>query len=123
MRFRTAVLTGLTGLMLNIGLGDAVFAQSYYRHRNSSYERRYVSRRWQAEHIVRQAYRDILRREPDPSGMYEYTDAILRRGWSAADVRRSLATSREYAYRFGRGRWGRDDWERDDWRRDDRRYR
>jgi hypothetical protein len=115
--------------MLNVGLGNAVFAQPDYRHRNSSYERRYVSRRWQAEHIVRQAYLDILRREPDPSGMHEYTDAILRRGWSAADVRRSLATSREYAYRFGRrGRWGRDDWrrddgQRDDWRRDDRRYR
>jgi hypothetical protein len=70
--------------------------------------RRYVAGgRWEAQQVVRQAYLDVLRREPDPSGMRQYTNAILREGWSAADVRRSLATSDEYAERFGRTRFGR----------------
>ena len=56
---------------------------------------------WRAEQMVRQAWLDVLRREPDPSGLHEYTDAMLNRGWSYADVRRSLLNSPEYAQRFG----------------------
>jgi hypothetical protein len=109
MRIRTAVLTGLTGLMLNMGLGDA-FAQPVYRYYREAPSRRYgyaADGRGQAAQIVRQAYLDVLRREPDRSGLRQYTNAMLTQGWSAADVRRSLANSDEYAQRFGRGYYGR----------------
>jgi hypothetical protein len=83
--------------MLNAGVGS-VLAQPVYRYPAA---RRSVANEWRAEQMVRQAYRDILRREPDPSGLQEYTDAMMRRGWSYADVRRSLLNSPEYAQRFG----------------------
>jgi uncharacterized protein DUF4214 len=102
MKARTAVLTGLTGLMLSAGMGSVASAQPVYRYRDSVFARRYMSdEQWQAERVVRQAYRDVLRREPDPVGLRDYTNAMLRRGWSAADVRRALARSPEYAQRFG----------------------
>jgi hypothetical protein len=116
MKIRTAVLTGVTGLMLNMGLGSALFAQPVYRnpnpyrnsYRNSygnSYTGRYTANgEWQARQMVRQAYRDILQREPDPSGLQSYTDAIVNRGWSADAGRRSLVNSDEYAQRFGSNR-------------------
>jgi hypothetical protein len=102
MKIRTAVLTGVTGLMLNMGLGTAVFAQPVYRYR-SAWQGRQGGGYWQAQQMVRQAYRDILGRDPDPSGMQEYTDAIVNRGWSIGEVRHSLVTSPEYAQRFGYG--------------------
>jgi hypothetical protein len=127
MQVRAAILTGVTGLMLTLGAGDAAFAQSQDRYRDR-YEDRYgdqseyrdldqygsrdrsysrqdrSGRAWRAEEIVRQAYRDILRREPDGSGLRQYTNAMLREGWSQADVRRSLQRSDEYAQKFGRER-------------------
>jgi hypothetical protein len=100
-------LTGLTGLMMSVGLGDA-FAQPVVVYREAPMARRYVAgNRWQVQQVVRQAYLDVLRREPDPGGLRQYTNAMLREGWSAADVRRSLMTSDEYAQRFGRARFGR----------------
>ena len=108
MRIRTAVLTGLTGLLLNVGLGGSVFAQPVYRYYREAPAGRYMAgNRWQAEQVVRQAYLDILRREPDPSGLRQYTNAMLREGWSVADVRRSLANSDEYAQHFGYSRFNR----------------
>ena len=62
----------------------------------------------QAQQMVRQAYLDILGREPDPSGMQQYTDALVNRGWSNADLRRSLLQCPEYAQRFGYNRDNRD---------------
>ena len=80
-------MTGLTGLMLQMGLGDA-FAQPVYRYRDGTVVRRYSSdTRWEAAQLVRQAYRDVLRREPDRSGLRQYTHAILNEGWSVMDVR------------------------------------
>lgn len=111
MRLRAAILTGVAGLVLSAAGGDA-FAQGAYRYRDRDvreYRREYRGGRdWRAQEIVRQAYRDILRREPDRSGLREYTDAIVRRGWSENDVRRSLRRSPEYAQRFGRRSWRRD---------------
>lgn len=108
MKVRTAILTGVTGLMLSTGLADTALAQGAYGYRDyrdRSYSRSNRSgREWRAEQIVREAYRDILRREPDRSGLRQYTRAILREGWSQADVRRSLQRSDEYAQRFGRDR-------------------
>ena len=108
MKVRAAVLTGLTGLMLQAGLGDA--SAQVYRYRDGTVVRRYAAdTRYEAAQIVRQAYREILRREPDRSGLRQYTNAMLNEGWSVADVRRSLRSSDEYAQRFGRSsRWGRD---------------
>lgn len=106
MKMKTAVLTGVAGLMLTAGLGDA-FAQPVYVYREAPARRYVAGSRWQAQQIVRQAYLDVLRREPDAGGLRQYTNAMLREGWSASDVRRSLMTSDEYAERFGRTRWNR----------------
>jgi hypothetical protein len=107
MKMRSAILTGVTGLMLNIGLGSAVNAQPAYRYRNNAVQGRHaMNGQGQVRQMVRQAYRDILRREPDASGLRQYTDAILNRGWSDADLRRSLMESPEYAQRFGSARSG-----------------
>jgi hypothetical protein len=103
MKLRTAILTGITGLMLSAG-GDA-FAQSAYRYRDRETAREFRGGRdWRAQQIVREAYRDILRREPDRSGLRQYTDAMVRRGWSESDVRRALRHSDEYRQNFGRSR-------------------
>lgn len=103
MRLRTAVLTGLTGLMLNGGLASA---QVIYREVRPARRHYVADNRWEARQIVRQAYRDVLRREPDASGLRQYVSAMLYEGWSEADVRRSLVNSREYRQRFGRvGFW------------------
>jgi hypothetical protein len=96
-----------TSLILNVGLGAGVAkaqyyppSQGYYGHTGSS---------WRAERVVRQAYLDILGREPDRSGLRQYTDAMVNRGWSEAEVRRSLRESPEYrervrhGYRYGSG--------------------
>jgi Domain of unknown function (DUF4214) len=103
VKIRTAVLSGLTGLMLSAGLSSTASAQPAYRYRD--YRNSWMARRgggeWQAEQMVRQAYRDILRREPDPSGLQSYTDAIVNRGWSEQAVRQSLLNSDEFAQRFG----------------------
>jgi hypothetical protein len=94
MNIKTAVVAGF---ILNAGLGGAVFAQGTYYPVQS---RRYVtSNQRQAERIVRQAYRDILRREPDASGLAQYTRSMLYDNWTEADVRRSLLSSQEYAQR------------------------
>ncbi len=107
MKIRNAVLTGVTGLMLSAGVGDA-FAQPVYVYREAPMARRYATGNWwEARQVVRQAYLDVLRREPDASGLRQYTNAMLREGWSAADVRRSLLNSDEYAQRFGTRRYGR----------------
>jgi hypothetical protein len=107
MKMRSAVLTGVTGLMLNIGLGSAVQAQPYRYRNNAVQQGRYaMSSDRQARQMVREAYREVLRREPDPSGLRQYTDAVLNRGWSNADLRRSLMESDEYAQRFGHSRSG-----------------
>ena len=97
MNLRKAVLTGATGLMLASGLTTAASAQPRYRR-----VRYHDSAQWRAEQAVRQAYLDNLQREPDAAGLREYPDAMMRRGWSIGEVRRSLLNSDEYADRFGR---------------------
>lgn len=49
-----------------------------------------------AEMIVRRAYRDVLGREVDPSGLRQFTSVVLRRGWTESDVRDELRRSAEY---------------------------
>ena len=106
MKMRSAILGGVTGLMLTAGMGSVVDAQPVYRYRNNAVAGRYANPQRQARQMVRQAYRDVLRREPDASGLRQYMDAMLNRGWSESDVRRSLQESDEYAQRFGYSRYG-----------------
>jgi hypothetical protein len=46
---------------------------------------------------IRSAYLDILGREPDPEGLREYRERMVRDGWSEQDVREALRNSAEYA--------------------------
>ena len=62
---------------------------------HNSRERRNAS----AERIVRRAYRDVLRREPDPEGLANYRRLVAEDGWEEQDVRRALRTSPERAQR------------------------
>jgi hypothetical protein len=113
MKIRNAVLTAVTGLALSGAAATDAAAQYRYRDDDRGYTREYRDRDrdyrggrdWRARQIVAEAYRDILRREPDRSGLRQYTDAMVRRGWSENDVRRALRQSDEYRDRFGRSRW------------------
>jgi len=49
----------------------------------------------QAQEIVRRAYLDVLKREPDP-GAQGYVNKVLRDHWSQQDVERELRKSDEY---------------------------
>lgn len=49
-----------------------------------------------AKEAVIRAYRDILRREPDPSGLENYSKLIRERGWDEKRVREVLRNSDEY---------------------------
>src|SRR5258708_14185050 len=94
MNIKTAVVAGF---ILNVGLGGAVFAQSgYYPAASRGYA---VSNQWQAGRIVRPAYPDILGREPDASGLAQYTPSMLSDPWTPAAVRRPLRRSQEDAQR------------------------
>lgn len=46
--------------------------------------------------IVREAYQDILGRNPDAEGMRQYRSHIIDDGWSEKDVRNDLKKSPEY---------------------------
>jgi hypothetical protein len=48
-----------------------------------------------AQAIVRAAYLDVLKREPDP-GAASYVNHVLRDKWTQADVERELRRSDEY---------------------------
>ena len=48
-----------------------------------------------AKDIVRRAYLDVLKREPDP-GSQVYVDKVMRDHWTQADVERELRKSDEY---------------------------
>ena len=49
-----------------------------------------------AEDMVRRAYRSVLSREPDASGMAHYTSKVLYEGWDEDDLVRALRESDEY---------------------------
>jgi hypothetical protein len=55
-----------------------------------------------AQDIVRRAYQNVLRREPDPASR-GYVDRVLRDHWSQQDVERELRKSDEYRNSRGRG--------------------
>lgn len=55
----------------------------------------------EAEAIVRRAYQNVLRRDPDPGGAQGFIDKVLRDRWSQGDVERELRKSPEYRNRPG----------------------
>ena len=50
----------------------------------------------EARDDVARAYREVLRRDPDPSGLANYTKLILERGWNEGRVRDALRQSEEF---------------------------
>ena len=59
----------------------------------------YGMTRARAENLVRNAYRSVLNREPDPASE-GYVEHVLRDGWSQTDVERDLRRSAEYRNRI-----------------------
>jgi hypothetical protein len=53
-------------------------------------------RQERAEKIVRQAYEDVLDREPDEKGLVSYRAKVMNEGWTDRDVRKALRESPEY---------------------------
>jgi TorA maturation chaperone TorD len=54
-----------------------------------------ISRRQQADKIVRRAYQDVFGRDPDSNGLNTYRNKILDQGWDEHDVREALKRSPE----------------------------
>jgi hypothetical protein len=54
-----------------------------------------------AERIIRRAYRDILKREPDEGGFADYKRLVLDHGWSESRVREAMRASDEFRQRGG----------------------
>ncbi len=46
--------------------------------------------------IVKEAYQDVLGRDPDPSGLRQFRSLIIDEGWSEEDVRNALRESDEF---------------------------
>jgi hypothetical protein len=65
------------------------------RDRGRSEDRRGPLTRERASAIVRDAYRSVLNREPDPASQ-GYVDRVMREGWTQEDVERELRRSPEY---------------------------
>jgi len=49
-----------------------------------------------ADRIVKRAYRSVLGRDPDPSGIYQYRNQVQRHGWDQHDVEDALRNSPEF---------------------------
>ncbi len=58
-------------------------------------------RREVADRIVRRAYEDLLKREPDEQGLRDYRKAIIEQEWTEKEVRDSLRHSDEYRRKTG----------------------
>ena len=51
---------------------------------------------------ITRAYHEILRRDPDPAGLANYTKFMRQKGWSESDVREDLRRSAEFRNLRGR---------------------
>lgn len=49
-----------------------------------------------AERIVRQSYRSVLGREPDPTGLRSWTQEVVDNNWTQRDLEYALRQSDEY---------------------------
>jgi hypothetical protein len=48
-----------------------------------------------ADRVIKRAYNDVLGRDPDPAGLYEYRNKMTQHGWDEHDVREALRNSPE----------------------------
>ena len=49
-----------------------------------------------AESVVRRSYRDVLGRDPEPSGLRSWTEQVVNNNWTQQDLERALRQSDEY---------------------------
>ncbi|GAG02219.1 unnamed protein product, partial [marine sediment metagenome] len=57
--------------------------------------------KYKYQHIISQAYIDILQREADAGGLNGYNELMLLQGMSEADLRNTLLRSQEFDDKFG----------------------
>jgi hypothetical protein len=69
--------------------------EPYSNHDDYRYRYDRYSSGDEADLIVREAYLDILGREPDPEGLRNYRSLMIDRGWSERRLREHLANSPE----------------------------
>ena len=50
----------------------------------------------QVDIVIHRAYDDLLRRKPDPHGLKNYRDLMLRHGWDEQRVRQDIMGSEEF---------------------------
>ena len=65
-------------------------------HSHPSYESSRRERQSETANIVRKAYLDILDREADSQGLYQYVGIVEDRGWTEDRLRKELRRSSEY---------------------------
>ena len=63
------------------------------------YRERTTMTREKAEEIVRRAYLNVLKREPDAAGSQGFIVRVMRDNWSQQDVERELQKSDEFRNR------------------------
>jgi len=49
-----------------------------------------------AEQIVRQSYRSVLGRDPEPAGLRSWTQEVINNNWTQRDLEWALRQSDEY---------------------------
>lgn len=73
---------------LNDGMSEAEFRADLLRSREYA--------ELHARESVTRAYRELLRRDPDPAGLASYMKNMMERGWDERRIRESLHSSEEY---------------------------
>ena len=63
--------------------------------KSAEYREKFTLTREKAQEIVRRAYLNVLKREPDP-GAAGWVDNVLRNNWTQEDLERELRNSAEY---------------------------
>jgi hypothetical protein len=79
------------GLMLDQGWTERK-VREHIRH-GEEFRRDVVDR------IIRQAYEELLRREPDEAGLRDYRKAMIEQEWTETQIRDSLKHSDEYRHK------------------------
>ncbi len=82
------------------------------RYGNGNRNRVQSNARWSyrdAETIVRRSYRTVLGRNPDPQGLRNWTEQVMRYNWTERDLEYALTQSDEYRALRNSGNQGNDD--------------
>jgi hypothetical protein len=87
--------------MIEDGWSEAQVRESLRESREYR-EKRVMTTPAQAHEVVRRAYLNVLKREPD-SGSQGYVDRVIRDHWTQQDVERELRKSDEYRNKHRRG--------------------